>query len=156
MKNEGGVGRMVVEKYRDSISYVLSAILGLTSVIIPALVIPGIAPATHPLYPSVLTGIGILLGGHSWLALMLLGTSGVVLGALNPRKPWRWGVGMMTPFPALAVLDMVTSMANHQIWPLEFLFYALLTVPGIIGGTIGGYLRNRLGKDRHGIFRLSP
>lgn len=127
------------ERKRDFIFFVLSAILGLASIVIPVVLTPGIKYYDSPLFPLVRTGIE----GFSFSSSCCLVISGVILGFLNPMSPWRWGIGTMTLFPILAIVEMIVDPYSHNLWPIEFICYGIMSIPAILGAFAGAFIRRK-------------
>jgi len=128
---------------KDIIFFILSAILGLASFIIPVILTPRIGYYDSPLFPIVRTGVEKL----SFFEVCCLAISGFILSFLNPRKPWRWGLATMSLFPILAIIEMIADSRSHNLWPMEFLMYGILTIPGILGAFAGASIRKKLKKS---------
>lgn len=123
----------VIKWGQDILLAVGASVLGLVSVIMPPLLLSGAKQYDHPVWPAVVTGIE----GMSWLTILFLGLSGMIIGLLRPKQPWRWGVMTMVPFPLLTFIDLSFSICCHSIWPIELIMYFVLTTPGIVGAFIG-------------------
>src|SRR5581483_6901549 len=70
----------------------------------------------------------------------LLYTLGMVLGFLQPR--WWWLLGAATGFllPVLTTIDMIRWPTTHNLWPFEFVFYAVIASPALLGALLGFWL----------------
>ena len=128
------------ERKKDFIFFMLSAILGLASFMIPVMLTPGIKYYDSPLFPLIRTGTE----EFSFFTACCLVISGFIIGFLNPKHPWRWGLATMSLFPILAIIEMVVDPYSHNLWPFEFLMYGVLTVPGILGAITGAFIRKKL------------
>ncbi len=117
---------------------VLTAALGLLAIVIPPLVLSDIRRYEAPLFPLIRTGVE----GLSWLSFVLLVVAGLIAGVLRPGRPWRWGVASMLLLPLVATAEMYVDSTSHNLWPLEFAFYALATVPAALGARVGTRLRH--------------
>jgi len=51
---------------------------------------------------------------------------------------------MMVPFPVLTFVDIANSLESHNLWPLEFVIYTILTLPCISGALLGSYVEKRI------------
>lgn len=133
--------KKIFERYgMDLLVFVLAAILGLLSIIIPPLLTPQTQYYDSPLFPLIGTGIeNLSLNGISFLFL-----SGIVLGFLCPKRAWLWGLGTMFLFPVLAFAEMIADPYSHNLWPFEFIIYGLMTIPGIGGAYTGIWVRKML------------
>ena len=120
-----------------------AATLGLVSICLPVVILQ---PPRHPspLFPLIFTGIEEL----SWLTILFLFISGVILSvvfvakSLHALHPLLLGLMTMAAFPVLAIAEMVKSSFSHNLWPIEFVFYGILS-GFAIGGTYTGYALRR-------------
>ncbi|HWL94554.1 MAG TPA: hypothetical protein VNT79_13610, partial [Phycisphaerae bacterium] len=85
-----------------------------------------------PLFPLVRTAIE----GLSALAFVFLFISGLILGALCPKHPVRLGLCTMAAFPLLAFAEMVTDSTSHNLWPIEFVMYGVMSLAAVCGAYI--------------------
>jgi len=131
---------LLSERKKDFIFFALSAILGLASFMIPAVLTPGYIKRHYdPFYPI----LSMILGPEI-IRYLGLAITGFIIGFLNPKHPWRWGLATMSLFPILAIIEMVVDPYSHNLWPFEFLMYGVLTVPGILGAITGAFIRKKL------------
>ena len=68
---------------------------------------------------------------------MYLTLVGLVSGIVLPERFWIGGACSMALFPIMSIWDMVRDPTSHNLFPLEFMVYGALTVPGIIAGFVG-------------------
>jgi ABC-type uncharacterized transport system permease subunit len=71
---------------------------------------------------------------------MLLFVSGVGLGMFGARHALLLGIGAISPLVAGAIAEMVAAPTSHNLWPLEFLVYLLLSLVVAAGVPFGRYL----------------
>lgn len=64
-----------------------------------------------------------------------------VFGFYLPSKPWQWGIYVV--FRQL-VFGVATSVGDLNLLPLGILFYAVLAIPAMLFGFVGGFISNRL------------
>ena len=69
---------------------------------------------------------------------------GVMAGFFNPKNAWLWGISTMSLFPVLAFIEMMKDPYSHNLWPIEFIMYGFMTIPGIIGAYIGTFIRKKI------------
>ena len=77
------------------------------------------------------------------VSIPLLFAVGIVAGWAVPRKTWLWGLFTMAAFPPIAINEMMKDPTSHNLWPIEFFIYGLLTLPGIYGARVGCAIRLR-------------
>lgn len=118
--------------------------------------LPSPRPAAWaPALASVLVGAGLWLfvtqqagGREAWdapgywqvaypLSLLACG----VLGALSPRKPWRWPLLL---FIAQAATLFVRAGELGNLWPLAIAMFLVLSLPGVALALLGAWLRGRV------------
>ncbi len=80
------------------------------------------------------------------LHFMLL--SGLLLGKARPQHAWIIGLATMAAFPVIALVEVIVDPTSHNLLPLEFIGYGLMTLPGLFGALCGRALRRR--NDRLG------
>ena len=100
------------------------------------MIFPGVQQYDHPVWPAVRTGIEEM----SFLTIIFLGLSGMILGLISPNRYCMWSAATMAPFPLLTIIDGLFSLAPHQLLPFELLLYAVLTIPAIIGALMGAFI----------------
>ena len=91
--------------------------------------------------------LGAAIDGMSRYAVLLLVGIGAVGGFFSSVRGWLLGVSSVALLPAAAVCEMVVDPTSHNLWPLEFAFYAVLSIPGILGAYIGRGCRYTLDKE---------
>ena len=120
--------------------FAIGAALGVISIIIPPLWIVDVKAYESPLFPMVATGIE----GMSRWTLFFLFSSGIFLGGIHPKRGWLLGLSTMSLLPILAFFEMLADPYSHNLWPIEFVIYGFLTIPGITGAYIGVFIRRIL------------
>ena len=110
------------------VTTIAAAAMGLTSVVLPVLIF---RPRWHSsgLWPVVTTGVEEM----SWLTLLLLLLSGLVIGCWSNMRPVVLGLLTMAGLPAVAVLDMIANPKSHNLFPFEFAIYAALSLIAAAG-----------------------
>jgi hypothetical protein len=73
--------------------------------------------------------------------LFLIGT---MAGFFHPKNAWLWGLATMFLFPILAFIEMAADPYSHNLWPIEFIMYGFMTIPGICGAYVGAFIRRKL------------
>jgi hypothetical protein len=82
------------------------------------------------------TGADNPIDGMQSATLLLLMGIGFVSGLIVPERSWLGGVSAMALLPAAAIFEMLRDPTSHNLFPLEFLMYGILTLPGIFGGFV--------------------
>jgi hypothetical protein len=125
---------------------VLGAMSGLLLLLLPA-----IARTNHvEMSPSL---VRLTVEGLSWMHLLLLFLGGLVWGVvLRLRYAVFASCSMVGSLPVLAVVDMCRDPTSHNLWPLEFVIYGVLSavpVMGMLGGwSIAWLARKVTGRER--------
>ena len=123
--------------------YFLASILGVISIVLPTFFLPDLKQYESPLFPLIRTGIE---GISIWsLGFLLLSGFGVKL--LSNLPGWIIGYTTMALFPIMAISEMIVDSSSHNMLPFEFIFYALYTVPAIIGAYLAQGIQKVLGKN---------
>jgi len=78
-----------------------------------------------------------MVDGMQPVSLLFLTLIGLVGGMVIPQRCWIGGVFSMALFPVMAMWDMMRDPTSHNLFPIEFMIYAALTVPGVIAGFVG-------------------
>jgi len=112
--------------------YLLAAILGIISIVLPTFFLPDLKQYDSPLFPMIRTGIE----GISIWSFGLLFLSGFGVKLLSKLSGWKIGLTTMALFPIMAIFEMFFDLSSHNLLPIEFIFYAAYTVPAIIGAYI--------------------
>ncbi len=112
--------------------YFLASILGIVSIVLPIFFLPNLKQYDSPLFPLIRTGIE----GISIWSFVLLLLSGFGMKLLSKLTSWKIGLATMALFPILAIFEMFVDSSSHNLFPIEFIFYAIYAVPAIIGASI--------------------
>jgi hypothetical protein len=130
------------ERIRLAVAIIAAIALGLVSVIAPVFVLSR-TRYDAPLFPLVRSGVE----GMSFLTLVFLLFSGVLLGIACPRHPLLVGVCTMAVFPLLAFAEMSASPTSHNLWPFEFAIYGFVSLIAVLGAYIGRFIYRRTNKQ---------
>ena len=123
--------------------YLLASILGVISIVLPTFFLPDLKQYDSPLFPLIRTGIE---GISIWsFGLLLLSGFGVKL--LTKLSGWKIGFLTMALFPIMAIFEMIADSSSHNMLPFEFIFYALYSVPAIIGAYLAQGTNKILGRN---------
>lgn len=119
-------------KSRMLVASVVASVLGLVSIIAPVFIL-SLKHYDAPLFPWVRSGIE----GLSFLSALLLVLSGLALGYRCPKHPFLVGVCTMAAFPLLALIEMLADTNSHNLFPIEFFFYGLISLIPVAGAYVG-------------------
>jgi hypothetical protein len=128
----------------------MAPVLGLLAMVIPVLVWP---PAKHhdaPLFPLIRDAVE----GFGLPQLLLLPAAGVVLGLVSASRAWLLGAAAIALLPLAAVAEMIKDPSSHNLFPIEFAFYAfygLLVSGGVFAIRRVRRLRTASGKESAGV-----
>ena len=109
--------------------------------VIPVVASAGVRYHSSPVFPLITTGIEEMSVAS---LLLLVGLSGL-LGALTRSPGVLLGVLAMAAFPCMAGLEMLVDGQLHNLWPIEFAFYSMLTAPAVVGVYLGRLDRKLMG-----------
>lgn len=112
--------------------YLLTSILGVISIVLPTFFLPDLKQYDSGLFPLIRTGIE----GISMWSLGLLFLSGFGVKLLSKLSGWKIGLTTMALFPIMAIFEMFVVSGSHNLFPIEFILYAVYSVPAIIGAYI--------------------
>ena len=130
---------MPYKQSKNLLVFILGSILGFISIVTPPFFIPDIKFYESPVFPIVRTGIE----GLSLWAILCLFLSGMFLGFIWPKHVWLWGLATMFLFPIFSVVEMFVDTSSHNLFPIEFLIYGFMTIPGICGAYTGMFIRGK-------------
>lgn len=99
-----------------------------------------------PFAVAALLGIGVAQDGFSLQTLVGLGLLGVVLGMFRKANPLLLGLSTVVLLPVTSAVEMLGDPTSHNVWPLEWFAYGLMSVPGICGASIGHVLAGALAR----------
>ena len=119
----------------------VAAVLGFISVTCPPYIIPGKKVVSYE--GSLFAFIQTAIENLSILpTTILLTLSGCFVGYLKPEKWALWGFSTIILFPIAAITEMILHPTSHNLWPIEFFIYCILSIPAIVGALIGSKLEN--------------
>ena len=118
----------------------VAAVLGFISIACVPYIIPGkkIVFYEGGLFPFIQTAIENL---SILPTASLLVVSGGIVGYLKPERWMLLGFSTIVPFPIASVLEMILYPTSHNLWPIEFLMYCVLSIPPVLGAFIGSRLK---------------
>ena len=106
----------------------ISSILGIISLILPTYFLTELKQYESPLFPIIATAVN----GISIWAIILLVISGFSISLFSEIEGWKIGLSTMALFPIMSILEMIVDTSSHNLFPLEFIFYAVLAIPSIV------------------------
>ena len=122
--------------------YFLASVLGIVSIVLPTFFLPDLKQYDSPLFPIIRTGIE----GISIWSFGLLLLSGFCVKLLSKLPWWKIGLTTMALFPIMAILEMFVDSSSHNVFPIEFIIYALYSAPAIGGAYIAQGIKKNSGK----------
>jgi len=121
-------------------TYLLASTLGAISIVLPFFFLPDIKQYDSPLFSIIRTAIE----GISYWSFGLLFLSGFVIKVFSKVSSLKLGLATMALFPIMAILEMIVDPTSHNLFPFEFIYYAILSLPAIAGAYISqGIFKNR-------------
>ena len=124
-------------KLNNPSAFIAISILGMLSIILPVFILGDLKPYESPLFPLIRTGIeGISLYSISFLFL-----SGFIVKLLSKPSFWKIGLMSMALFPLATFCEMIFDSASHNMFPFEFILYAIYTIPAIMGAAASQVLK---------------
>lgn len=111
---------------------VVSAVLGFCSIGIPSVLRLEVLPSS-----GLLTFLTATPSNISKLSFCALFAAGVIVGLIDPKRPFLYGLSSMAIFPVLAIIEKTNDITTHAHFPLEFLYYMLLSTAAIGGALLG-------------------
>jgi hypothetical protein len=124
------------------ISFVCAAFLGVSAVILPVWLLR-LQPYPASLFPLIRTGVE----GMSYLSLIFLFVSGLLLGFLGRGHPFLLGLATSALLPLFAIAEMLVSPTSHNLWPLEFAIYGFVSLSAVFGAYIGRFVQRRIRRN---------
>ncbi len=118
--------------------------LGYASWVLPRIFIPGGTAVQIPPLISVLTDVERARN----YSILCLAVTGLLLGLLDPRRGPQWGAATVLPIFSFATLEGVLNLARHNLYGIEVIMYAVFTLPAVLGGYVGRFLRQLILRAR--------
>jgi len=112
--------------------YLMISILGVISILLPTFFLPDLKQYESPLFPIIRNGIE----GISIWSFIFLFLTGFAMKFFGKLPAWKIGLATMALFPILSILEMIVDSSSHNLFPFEFIFYTIYSVPAIIGAYI--------------------
>ena len=90
-----------------------------------------------PLFPDLRAGVE----EYSRVTAAGLFSVGAALGFARPKHPWIMGWSTIWLLIVAAFCEMGADPTSHNLWPLEFVCYAVEALPAIAGACLASRLR---------------
>jgi hypothetical protein len=116
---------------RKTLGFVLAPLLGLSAMVLPVLLRAGGPLHDAPLFPLLRTAVERV----GLPQLVLLFTTGVVLGLLSTAPALLLGLAAVSLLPLAAIAEMIKDPTSHNLFPFEFMMYALYGLV-VVGGVV--------------------
>jgi hypothetical protein len=129
--------------FRLAFTFVAASLLGLAAVLAPVWILH-LRHYSAPLFPMVRTGVE----GMSFLTLTFLFCAGIILGCLGRGNPFLLGIATVVLLPVFAIAEMIVSPTSHNLWPLEFAIYGLVSLSAVVGAFLGRFIRRRVSHSK--------
>ena len=110
------------------------------SILIPVFILDNLRTYDSPLFPMIRTGIE----GISLYSLLFLIFSGLIIKSFSDLSSWKIGLASMALFPLAAICEIIYEPTSHNLFPLEFIFYAIYTLPALLGAYLSEFITNKL------------
>jgi hypothetical protein len=88
-----------------------------------------------------------MVDGMRPISLLYLVLVGFGCGLAVPHRFWVAGLASMALFPVIAIVGAVRDPTSHNLLGIEFVMYAFLTLPAILGGALGKLIRALLAEE---------
>jgi len=82
-----------------------------------------------------------MIDGMQPVSLLYLALVGFGCSLAVPRRFWISGLASMALFPFIAVFGAISDPTSHNLIGIEFVMYAFMTVPALLGGALGKMIR---------------
>ncbi|MBI5574446.1 MAG: hypothetical protein HY919_07845 [Elusimicrobia bacterium] len=136
--------------YKSFMFFLLSAIMGWISVIIPPLIVSGMKHYESPILIFSLNRTGI--ENFSIITVCFLIISEMLICFLCPQKSIVIaGLSTMSFFPIFTIIEGSIFPGTHNLLPFELLFYLIATLPGMIGAVLGNFLYKKFSAKNNGL-----
>jgi len=85
---------------------------------------------------------------HAVASMVCFFLLGLALGAAQPRWWWLLAIAAVALSPALLAInivhDWIRDSTSHNLFPFEFLIYAFICLPALVGAVLGFLFRRLL------------
>jgi len=115
-------------------TFAAATLLGLLAIVAPVWILD-LRRYSAPLFPLIRSGVE----GMSPLTLVFLFCAGFLVGCFGVGHPLLLGIATVALLPILAIAEMSVSSTTHNLWPLEFLIYGLISLCAVAGAFAGRF-----------------
>jgi hypothetical protein len=115
-------------------TFVTASLLGLLAIVAPVWILD-LRRYTSPLFPLIRSGVE----GMSLLTLFFLFCTGFLVACFGLGHPLLLGMVTVALLPILAIAEMCVSSTTHNLWPLEFVIYGLISLCAVAGAFAGRF-----------------
>ncbi|MFN0205646.1 MAG: hypothetical protein ACKVS6_04955 [Planctomycetota bacterium] len=127
---------------RTLIEMFLAACLGMAVVIIPVALDPNSKKYDAAFLPWIRNGVE----GAKPISYLLLVIVGAIFGYFGRGHFGFVGMATMALFPIWSCLDMFMGN-DHNLFPIEWIFYGIQSLLGMLGAGIGRFIAKRNGPE---------
>ncbi|RXP56175.1 hypothetical protein EC396_07840 [Lutibacter sp. HS1-25] len=131
-------------KTNEIITFTTIALLGLISIVFPVFFHSNLKQYDAPLFPLLRAGIE----GISKYSIWFLIFSGFMVKLFSDISFWKIGLMSMVLFPLASICEMFVDLSSHNMFPIEFIVYGILTIPSIIGAYISQVIKSFFIKNK--------
>lgn len=129
---------MDVKATRVATEVLLATTAGFCAYVLPVV----LDPSTRHYDAAFLPFVRDAVEGMKPYSLGLLFGIGAIFGWAGRAPVWFTGPATMAAFPIWSVLDMALG-GDHNLFPIEWLIYGVISLLGLAGGLVGRRARAR-------------
>jgi hypothetical protein len=118
----------------------LVAMAGFVAFVAPAAFHPPARMPSAPLFPLVRA----VVENPRLASFIGLAALGVVAGLFCRTRWYLLGLVTMAVFPLCTFAEMAADRTSHNLFPIEFIMYAIYSIPAILGAAAAQLPRPRL------------
>jgi hypothetical protein len=86
-----------------------------------------------------------MVDGMELISLLHLALVGFGCGLAVPHRVWIAGLASMALFPVMAIIGTLRDATSHNLLGMEFVIYGFLTLPALLGESLGKMIRKSAG-----------
>jgi hypothetical protein len=79
---------------------------------------------------------------------VILFVGGIVLGLIFSIQPVLLGMFSMAAMPVFSILEMIVDPNSHNLFPIEFIIYAVVSMVTVGGVFLGCRIRYKIFKNK--------
>jgi len=122
---------------RPIVEVVITALSGFGAFIAPIVLDPPAAWPQAPLFPIVREAVENVRPG-SFIALAIVG---LLAGVLASAHWVLLGLAAVVLFPLCTIAEMIADPTSHNLFPFEFVMYAVFSIPAVVAAGLGRVAR---------------